>query len=115
VTRALLPHLEGSVNPKIVLIGSVNGLENTGMPEVAYNASKWGLRGVAHALRENLRQKRIGVTVINPGSIDRADGSEREDLIPPGDLVALLRCVVSISRRSNVKEIDLPSMLDEMA
>jgi NAD(P)-dependent dehydrogenase (short-subunit alcohol dehydrogenase family) len=114
VTRALLPSLEGSGNPKIVLIGSVNGLENTGMPEVAYNASKWGLRGVAHGLREHLRQKRIGVTIINPGSIDSVDGSSREDSIPPGDLVALVRCVVSLSRRSNVKEIDLPAMLDEM-
>jgi NAD(P)-dependent dehydrogenase (short-subunit alcohol dehydrogenase family) len=114
LTRALLPHLEGSTNPKIVLIGSVNGLENTGMPEVAYNASKWGLRGVAHGLRENLRQKRIGVTIINPGSIDVTDDSSREDLIPPSDLVTLLRCIVSLSRRSNVKEIDLPAMLDEM-
>jgi NAD(P)-dependent dehydrogenase (short-subunit alcohol dehydrogenase family) len=115
LTRALLPHLAGSENAKIILIGSVNGLPNTGMPEVAYNASKWGLRGVAHGLRAHLRGKRIGVTVVNPGSIDVTDASKREDLIPPSDLVALVRCVVKLSRRSNVTEIDVPAMLDEMA
>jgi short-subunit dehydrogenase len=113
--RAFLPRLERSTNPKIILIGSVNGLPNTGMPEVAYNASKWGLRGVAHGLRAHLRGQRIGVTVINPGSIDTVDESHREDLIPPADLVALVRCVVQLSRRTNVTEIDMPAMLDAMA
>jgi short-subunit dehydrogenase len=114
LTRAVLPKLERSENPKIVLIGSVNGLDNAGMPEVAYNASKWGLRGVAHGLREHLRAKRIGVTIVNPGSIDTEDDSSREDLIPPSDLLEVLRCIVKLSRRSTVKEIHLPAMLDEM-
>jgi NAD(P)-dependent dehydrogenase (short-subunit alcohol dehydrogenase family) len=114
LTRALLPRLQRSANPKIVLIGSVNGLDNAGMPEVAYNASKWGLRGVAHGLREHLRHHRIGVTIINPGSIDTEDDSAREDLIPPSDLLEVVRCVVRLSRRSNLKEIHLPAMLDDM-
>ena len=114
ITRALLPRLERSVNPKLILIGSVNGLSNAGMPEVAYNASKWGLRGVAHALREHLRQKRIGVTIINPGSIAASEDDSRLDLIPPSDLVMLMQCVVKLSNRSNIKEIDLPAMMDEM-
>jgi NAD(P)-dependent dehydrogenase (short-subunit alcohol dehydrogenase family) len=115
LTRALLPKLERSSNPKIVLVGSVNGLENTDMPEVAYNASKWGLRGVAHGLRAHLRTKRIGVTVINPGSIDTDDDSSRQDLIPPSDLLEVVRLVLRLSRRSNLKEVHLPAMLDEMA
>ena len=114
LTRALLPLLERSANPKLILIGSVNGLSNTGMPEVAYNASKWGLRGVAHGLREHLRSKRIGVTIINPGSIAASEDDSRLDLIPPSDLVMLMQCVVKLSNRSNIKEIDLPAMLDEM-
>jgi NAD(P)-dependent dehydrogenase (short-subunit alcohol dehydrogenase family) len=114
LTRALLPRVERSDNPKIVLIGSVNGLDNAGMPEVAYNASKWGLRGVAHGLREHLRAKRIGVTIVNPGSIATEEDDSRPDLIPPSDLLEVVRCVVKLSRRSNVKEIHLPAMLDEM-
>ena len=113
ITRALLPRLQQSVNPKLILIGSTNGLSNAGESAVAYNASKWGLRGVAQGLREYLRQKRIGVTIINPGSIAASEDASRLDLIPPSDLVAVIACVVKLSRRSNIKEIDLPAMMDE--
>jgi short-subunit dehydrogenase len=112
LTQALLPKLRASSNPKIVLIGSINGLENTAMPEVAYSASKFGLRGVAHALREHLRHERIAVTVVNPGSIAWEAASSREDLIPPVDLVRLVRVVLETSNRTVVKEIDLPAMQD---
>jgi NAD(P)-dependent dehydrogenase (short-subunit alcohol dehydrogenase family) len=112
LTQALLPKLRTSSNPKIVLIGSINGLENTAMPEVAYSASKFGLRGVAHALRQHLRHERIAVTVVNPGSIAWEAASSREDLIPPADIVRLVRAVLETSRRTVVKEIDLPAMQD---
>lgn len=112
LTQALLPKLKNSSNPKIILIGSINGLENAAMPEVAYSASKFGLRGMAHALREHLRNEHIGVTVLNPGSIAWAGNLEREDLIPPNDIVRLTRAVLEISRRTVVKEIDLPAMQD---
>jgi short-subunit dehydrogenase len=112
LTQALLPKLRTSSNPKIVLIGSINGLENTAMPEVAYSASKFGLRGVAHALREHLRHERIAVTVVNPGSIAWEAASSREDLIPPADIVRLVRAVLETSGRTLVKEIDLPAMRD---
>jgi NAD(P)-dependent dehydrogenase (short-subunit alcohol dehydrogenase family) len=112
LTQALLPKLRTSSNPKIVLIGSINGLENTAMPEVAYSASKFGLRGLAHALREHLRHERIAVTVVNPGSIAWDGALSREDLIPPSDIVRLVCAVLETSNRMVVKEIDLPAMQD---
>jgi NAD(P)-dependent dehydrogenase (short-subunit alcohol dehydrogenase family) len=112
LTQALLPKLKNSSNPKIVLIGSINGLENSSMPEVAYSASKFGLRGVAHALREHLRDQQIGVSVLNPGSIAWVGNFDREDLIPPTDIVRLVRAVLETSRRTVIKEIDLPAMFD---
>jgi short-subunit dehydrogenase len=111
LTRALLPLLRLSNNPKIILIGSINGLENSSFPEVAYNASKWGLRGIVHALREHLRLERIGVTIINPGTIATTN-EPRDDMIPPGDLVRLVRTILELSRATVVKEIDLPAMND---
>ena len=111
LTQALLPVLKNSSNPKIILIGSINGLENSAMPEVAYNASKFGLRGIAHALREHLRPDRIGVSIINPGSIGW-ESSAQDFLIPPSDLVKLTRTIITMSRFSVVKEVDLPAMLD---
>jgi NAD(P)-dependent dehydrogenase (short-subunit alcohol dehydrogenase family) len=112
LTQALLPQLKTSQNPKIILVGSINGLENAGMPEVAYNASKFGLRGVAHSLREHLRSERIGVSVLNPGAIGW-EGASQDFLIPPSDIVLLTRTILEMSRFSTVKEVDLPAMHDQ--
>lgn len=121
--QSLLPNLRRSDNPKIILIGSTSGLENVQDKEVAYVASKFGLRGAAYALRESLRADRIAVTCINPGyiatEIPYVDGPEaalaQTSGIPMHDLVALVRCLIGLSRGSNVKEIDLPAMRDTNA
>jgi short-subunit dehydrogenase len=119
--QRLVPNLRRSTNPKVILIGSTSGLDNSSGVEVAYAASKFGLRGVAHALREELRKDAIGVTCINPGAIDThftADGEvppTSADWIPMADIVSLTKCVVSLTRGSCVKEIDLPAMSDTHA
>jgi short-subunit dehydrogenase len=120
--QKLIPNLRQSDSGKIVLISSTSGLENIGTREVAYNASKMGLRGAAHALRENLRPDGIGVTVINPGSFaGEADYDTSAEeiarrsngaLIPMQDLAALIKCVVALTRATVVKEIDVPALGD---
>jgi NAD(P)-dependent dehydrogenase (short-subunit alcohol dehydrogenase family) len=112
LTQAFLPMLKYSSNPRIILIGSINGLENSAMQEVAYNATKFGLRGMAHALRETLRQDQIGVTVINPGSIGWDGNVSTDFLIPPLDIVNLTRTILEMSRQTVVKEVDMPAMQD---
>ncbi|MDY6900885.1 MAG: SDR family oxidoreductase, partial [Cyanobacteriota bacterium] len=69
LTKSLLPNLRKSSNPKIIFMGALSGLDNFPAREVANSASKFGLRGAVHALREELREDRIAVTVINPGNI----------------------------------------------
>jgi short-subunit dehydrogenase len=120
--QALLPNLRQSANGKVILVSSISGLENTGAREVAYNASKFGLRGAAHALRENLRAAGIGVTVLNPGSIatqepytisaETVAKKYNGEQIPMHDLVALVRCVLTLSRATVVKEVDVPALGD---
>lgn len=116
LTRRLLPHLRASANPKIIFIGSTNGLENAGASEAAYGASKWGLRGLSHALREAVRADHIGVTVINCGTLgDRlhnATGDVIGEGIPYEDMARIVRMVLDTSRRTVVKEIDVPAQLD---
>ena len=51
----------------IILIGSTWGLENSGSNRVASAASKFGLRGATHALREHFREAKVRVTCLNPG------------------------------------------------
>ncbi|MEI6110509.1 MAG: SDR family oxidoreductase [Cyanobium sp. ELA712] len=75
IVEAMLPALRKSSNPKIIFMGGPSGSDNFPSREVANTASKFGLRGVGHSLREELRHERISVTVNNP------------------DIVGLLRCI----------------------
>lgn len=121
-THRLIPNLKLSSNPRVVYISSLSGLDNSGAAEVANTASKFGLRGVVHALRQCLREHRIPVTSLNPGniaaeipyevSVEEAIRTYNGTRIPMQDLVLLLRCLRQLSRVSCVKEIDIPAMPD---
>lgn len=123
LVKALLPTLRKSDNPKIIFMGSLSGRDNYSGREVANSASKFGLRGVVHALREELRSQQIGVTVINPGNVGTPEvlaDLANDDLVggaavPLSDLLTIIDCVLSLSRATCIKEIDVPAMLGEGA
>jgi NADP-dependent 3-hydroxy acid dehydrogenase YdfG len=104
------------------LIGSTDGIENNGSKQVSYVASKFGIRGIASALRENLRKYEIGVTCINPGNIAATipfeEGAEKAitlykgTSIPVQDIVSLVKTIAHLSKASCVKEINMPAMMD---
>jgi NADP-dependent 3-hydroxy acid dehydrogenase YdfG len=106
-------------------MGSTAGLDHTNNPQVSFVASKFGLRGIASALREHVRKDGIGVTCINPGElaaeIPYGDGAEKAiaeyngTRIPVQDIVSLVKCVVSLSRVACVKEIHVPAITDTNA
>ena len=118
LVKSLLPALRKSSNPKIIFMGALSGLDNFPAREVANSASKFGLRGTVHALREELRKDRIAVTIINPGNIGtpevlsdlREAGEPEENAIPLGDLLSVIDCVLSLSRSTCIKEIQIPAM-----
>jgi 3-oxoacyl-[acyl-carrier protein] reductase len=123
LVKALLRALRRSNNPKVMFMGALSGRDNFSGREVANSASKFGLRGAVHALREELRSQQIGVTVINPGNVgtpevlaDLAEaGLGGGSAIPLSDLLSVIDCVLSLSRATCVKEIDLPAMLGDGA
>jgi 3-oxoacyl-[acyl-carrier protein] reductase len=123
LVKALLPALRRSSNPKIIFMGALSGRDNFPGREVANSASKFGLRGVVHALREELRSQQIGITVINPGNVGTpevladlaAENLLGGQAIPLSDLLSIIDCVLSLSRATCVKEIDVPAMLGEGA
>jgi NAD(P)-dependent dehydrogenase (short-subunit alcohol dehydrogenase family) len=116
LTQALFPALLQSPSGRVVLIGSTSGLENIGTPEVAYNASKAGLRAAAQALQKV--SPRIGVTVINPGDLAtygtlaaQASGAMADDgTIPMADMVATVAFALSLSPGSVLREMTLDPM-----
>lgn len=123
LVKALLPALRRSNNPKIIFMGALSGRDNFPGREVANSASKFGLRGVVHSLREELRSQRIGITVINPGNVGTlevladlaVDNLTGGEAIPLNDLLSILDCILSLSRATCIKEIDVPAMLGEGA
>jgi 3-oxoacyl-[acyl-carrier protein] reductase len=123
LVKALLPALRRSDNPKIIFMGALSGRDNFPGREVANSASKFGLRGVVHALREELRSQQIGVTVINPGNVGTpevladlaASNLLGGEAIPLNDLLKIIDCVLSLSRATCIKEIDVPAMLGKGA
>jgi NAD(P)-dependent dehydrogenase (short-subunit alcohol dehydrogenase family) len=123
LVKALLPALRRSQNPKIVFMGALSGRDNFSGREVANSASKFGLRGVVHSLREELRSQQIGVTIINPGNVGTPEviaDLVAEQLVgglamPLSDLMSIIDCILSLSRATCIKEIDVPAMLGEGA
>ncbi|MFK7804913.1 MAG: SDR family NAD(P)-dependent oxidoreductase [Anaerolineae bacterium] len=118
--QKLLPKVRQAQHGKIVVIGSTSSLPNIGGPEIAYTASKFGILGMVHALREITRKDGIAVTCINPGliatEIKLEDEAERlknyngEFGLPVGDLVKVVQMVLSLSPFACVKEINIPDM-----
>lgn len=120
--QALLPNVRMSGAGKIILIGSTAGLEHTNNAQVSFVASKFGLRGIANALREHVRKDGIAVTCINPGELaagvpyedgaDKAIAMYNGTRIPVQDIVSIVKCIVSLSSAACVKEIHVPAITD---
>ncbi len=67
----LIPQMVARHSGQIVFIGSLAGRAATAGSSV-YNATKFGLRGFALALRAELSQSGVGVSLITPGLISEA-------------------------------------------
>ena len=69
---------------QIVMVGSLSGLVAT--PDTRmYNATKFGLRGFAHSLRQDLDGSGIGLTLVSPGFIrDAGMFADSGSRTPPG-------------------------------
>ncbi len=84
LTHALLPGMIQRGRGHVVFMSSLQGRAPT-VGASTYVATKFGLRGFALALREDLRKQNVGVSVILPGFISDAglfaDAGVR---LPPG-------------------------------
>ncbi|MEM9774189.1 MAG: SDR family NAD(P)-dependent oxidoreductase [Chloroflexota bacterium] len=123
--QTLLPNVRKAKHGKIVVVGSTSSLPNVGAPEVAYSASKFGVLGMAHALREICRKDGIAVTCVNPGLIATEFALEQEAEhmptydgrfgMPVSDLVKIVKTLLTLSPFCCVKEINVPAMMDTHA
>lgn len=120
--QSALENLKQSDNAKIMLIGSTWGLDNHNGREVAFSATKFALRGVVHALREQLRPEQIAVSILNLGYLATSSEDENNsevmvqeansELIPLSDVIHALKFIIATSKATCVKEINMPAMGD---
>ena len=71
LAHALIPAMAARGSGSLVFISSLAGLTATANTSL-YNATKFGLRGFALALREELHPQGIGVSVVLPGFVSEA-------------------------------------------
>jgi short-subunit dehydrogenase len=71
MARELAPKLERKGEGHIVLISSLSGKVSSPRSSI-YNATKFGLRGFAFGLREDLHPHGVGVSVVSPGFVREA-------------------------------------------
>ncbi len=69
--RAVIPGMKRRRRGRIVNVASISA--SVGTPEgSAYNASKWGLKGLTKCLAEELREHGVQAMSVSPGSVDTA-------------------------------------------
>ena len=84
LARVLGPRMERRGGGHIVFVSSLSGKVASAGGSV-YSATKFGIRGFATALREDLRGSGVGVTVVFPGFIrDEGMFADADVKLPPG-------------------------------
>jgi short-subunit dehydrogenase len=82
MSRALAPNLAKKGEGHLVFIASLSG--KIGSPRASlYNATKFGLRGFAFGLREDLHPVGVGVSIVSPGFVREAGMFHEAEMKPP--------------------------------
>jgi short-subunit dehydrogenase len=71
MARALSEHMRRRGSGHLVFIASLAGKASAPRSSM-YNATKFGLRGFAHALRADLHGTGVGVSIVSPGFVSDA-------------------------------------------
>jgi short-subunit dehydrogenase len=85
MARELVPRFVERGSGHLVFISSISGRAPTARASL-YAATKFGLRGFALCLREDLRPTPVGVSLISPGTIREA-GMFADSGVPPHPLL----------------------------
>lgn len=121
LTQGVLSSMIEKGTGHIVNIGSTVG-QYCAARSVVYTATKFGIWGLARAIRPLCRKNGIKVTTLFPGSIASEMAICEDDLavrqkyggkrMPPGDLVHVVRTALDLSDMSLIEELVIPAQLD---
>jgi len=110
MSRAVAPLMIAAGRGHIIHIASLAG-KNTFAGGGAYCASKWGLRGLAGCMAEELRGHGIRVSTIFPGTVHTEfsphTGKDPARMLQPDDVAHVVEMLVCQAPQSFVSEVDL--------
>jgi len=114
IIKTFLPGIKKRGRGDILIIGSEAALSG-GRKGAIYCASKFALRGLAQALREECSRNGIRVTIINPGMVKTdffndlnfAPGDNEENYILPEDIADAALLIISSRHGTVYDEINL--------
>ena len=112
IVKAFLPILKKRKNAHIIFIGSTAALNGEKMGTI-YCASKFALRGFCQALRKEIQNSSIKVSIIQPGMVNTAfysnlHFSPKEDelcSLNSSDIVDAVKLILTLPKRAVVDEI----------
>ena len=101
--RATLPALTES-RGHLVLTGSVAG--RRALPGSLYSATKWAVTAMGEAVRQELNDTGVRVTLVEPGMVDTPFFDQRPtDALTPDDVARAVMYAVSQPAHVDVNEI----------
>lgn len=114
LARAFLPALKRQGRGDMVFIGSEAALAG-GRRGAVYSATKFALRGLAQALRQECTGSGVRVTVVNPGMVKTPffeklnfrPGRKPGEHVLPEDVAAAVLAVVNMRAGTVIDEVNL--------
>jgi len=114
VARALISQLKRQGKGDLVFIGSEAALSG-GRRGAIYSASKFALRGLAQALREECARNNVRVSIVNPGmtatgfydQLHFAPGADASNHVTPEDVAAAVMTVICMRPGTVIDELTL--------
>ena len=114
ICHQLIPGMRQRKDGRIIFIGSESAL-NAGKKGALYSSAKFGIRGLAQALREDCSRDGIAVSLINPGMVDTAfftgqdfrPGPHPSNSIDSQDVADLVLHIIHSSPDMVIDEVNL--------
>ncbi len=114
LVRAVLPGMKQRGSGNIVFMGSEAALAG-GKRGAVYSAAKFGLRGLAQALRQECAASGLRVSIINPGMVqteffnelDFHPGEAPDNYILPDDVALAVQMILEARQGTVFDEINL--------
>ena len=121
LARALVPAMKRRRRGDLVFLGSEAALRGRRRGSV-YCAAKFGLRGLAQALREECATSGVRVSIVHPGTVrtpffdglEIEPGREPANALEPADVAAAVDHVLSLPATAVVDEIALTPRVQQV-